>query len=120
MFVRRLERHHHGGHDQHDRDVAPEVIIYEPFTGWGTVAAGIGVVARSSNADCYSSAISSPRRDTFRCITKQNRNPGTTVATADDRAPGTVNPSAGPPSAMPLRSRTDNLRAEPHICLFPR
>jgi hypothetical protein len=51
---------------------ATEVIIYEPFTRSGTVAAGIDVVARSSNADCYSGAISSPRRDAFRCITKQN------------------------------------------------
>ena len=70
--ARRLERHHHGGHDQDDRIAATEVIIYEPFTRWGTVAAGIDAVARSSNADCYSGAISSPRRDTFRCITKQN------------------------------------------------
>ena len=53
-------------------NVATQVIIYEPFTRSGTVAAGIGVVARSGNADCYSGAISSPRRDTFRCITKQN------------------------------------------------
>ncbi len=52
--------------------VATEVIIYEPFTRSGTVAAGIDVVARSSNADCYSGAISSPRRDAFRCITEQN------------------------------------------------
>ena len=52
--------------------VATEVIIYEPFTRSGTVAAGIDVVARSSNAECYSGAISSPRRDAFRCITKQN------------------------------------------------
>lgn len=52
--------------------VATEVIIYEPFTRSGTVAAGIDVVASSSNADCYSGAISSPRRDAFRCATKQN------------------------------------------------
>jgi|GEM_PF-2782780 len=52
--------------------VATEVIIYEPFTRSGTVAAGIDVVARSGNADCYSGAISSSRRDAFRCITKQN------------------------------------------------
>jgi hypothetical protein len=52
--------------------VATQVIIYEPFTRSGTVAAGIDVVARSSNADCYSGAISSPRRDAFRCGTRQN------------------------------------------------
>ncbi len=49
---------------------ATQVIIYEPFTRSGTVAAGIDVVARSSNADCYCGAISSPRRDAFRCITR--------------------------------------------------
>ena len=52
--------------------VATEVIIYEPFTRSGTVAAGIDVVTRSGTADCYSGAISSPRRDAFRCITRQS------------------------------------------------
>jgi hypothetical protein len=51
---------------------ATEVIIYEPFTRSGTVAAGIDVVARSDNADCYSGAISSPRADAFRCSTRQD------------------------------------------------
>ena len=48
------------------------VITYEPFTRSGAVAPGIDVVGKSSDADCYIGAISTPRRDAFRCATSQN------------------------------------------------
>lgn len=52
--------------------VATKVVVYEPFTRSGAVAPGIHVVGRSSIADCWEGAISTPRRDAFRCATKQN------------------------------------------------
>jgi hypothetical protein len=52
--------------------LATKVIVYEPFTRSGAVAPGIDVVGRSSDADCYLGAISTPRRDAFRCATSQN------------------------------------------------
>jgi hypothetical protein len=54
------------------RTVTTKVIVYEPFTRSGAIAAGIDVVGKSSNADCWEGAISTPRRDAFRCATKQN------------------------------------------------
>jgi hypothetical protein len=54
---------------------ATEVIVYEPFTKSGAVAAGIHVVGRSRNADCYEGAISSPRRDAFRCFSAPGAEP---------------------------------------------
>ena len=41
-----------------------------------------------------------------------------TAATACDRGQGALSPSAGPPTAMPSRARTDVLRAWAHICLL--
>src|SRR5262249_61261654 len=35
-----------------------------------------------------------------------------------DRGQDTASPSAGPPSPMPSRTRTDNLHAPAHICLL--
>jgi hypothetical protein len=51
-----------------DRADATQVIVYEPFTNTRTVTAGFTVVGCYQNADCYEGAISSPRRDAFRCF----------------------------------------------------
>jgi hypothetical protein len=49
-----------------------KAVVYEPFTRSGAVAPGIDVVGRSSDAQCWEGAISSPRADAFRCATRQN------------------------------------------------
>jgi hypothetical protein len=52
--------------------VTTKVVVYEPFTRSGAVAPGIDVAGKSAGADCWEGAISTPRRDAFRCATKQN------------------------------------------------
>jgi hypothetical protein len=58
----------HGSLSPRSADRATEVIVYEPFSRDGAVAAGIEVVGERRGANCFEGAIASPRWDAFRCF----------------------------------------------------
>jgi hypothetical protein len=79
------------------------VVVYEPFTAGGAIAPGIQVVGQASDADCYEGAISSPRKDAFRCFAET----GTQQSFAGD--PCFLDP-IGPPRLACLALPTDPSR----------